>query len=131
LPISAVIHSEPATVHLLAKEGLLALDRAIHINKVRMGKTSWLAGPYINGNPDIEDVADVAEELVEVGIGHLESEVADEEGLGRRVLLNGADGPSRVVHDDASAFESAVVLGLNGCLCLLDTFKLDISESIE
>ncbi len=97
-----------------------------------MGETSWLAGSSVNGNTDVNDVSNVAEKLVEISVGHLESEVADEERLGGCVL--GAwlvGGLVLVVDDQTTAFEDLLVLGFDGCGGLLDGLKLDISKSAK
>lgn len=98
-----------------------------------MGETSRLAGAAVDSDPDVQHVADVAEHAVEVGVGHLEGEVADEEGLGGGVLglVGGGLAAARVghvVHDDAAAFEDGHVLGLDGLLGDVDGLELDVSE---
>ena len=95
-----------------------------------MRESSRLSGTAINSNTDIDDVGDVAEQLVQVGIGHLEGEVADEEGLGGGVL--GLDGRARlghVVDDEAAAFEDGLVALVDGVAGGFDVFELDVSES--
>ncbi len=79
-----------------------------------MSETSWLAGAAVNGNTNVDNVLDVAEKLVQVGVGHLESEVADEEGLGWGVLGAVLGGVGHVVDDHAAAGEDGVVEGLDG-----------------
>lgn len=65
-----------------------------------MRESSRLARAAVDGDADVNDVCDVAEELVEVCVGHLEGEVADEEGLGGGVLgLDGVAGLGHVVYD--------------------------------
>lgn len=95
-----------------------------------MSESSWLTSAAVNGNTDVNDVLDVAEQLVKIGIGHLESEVADEEGLGWGVLLAGLLGVGHVVDDHAAAGEEGVVEVLDGLGGGLDVLELDISESI-
>lgn len=95
-----------------------------------MGKSSRLASTSINSNTDIDDVSNVTEELVEISIGHLESEVADEEGLGGWVGGIFTAGCVHVVDDEAAAFEHGFVLGFDGLGGLLDGFEFNVSESI-
>lgn len=125
----AVVESQNAAVDLLALEGLHALHGAGNIDEVGVGETSWLAGASVDGNADIENVLNVTEHLVKVGIGHLEGEVANEERLGRGVcnLIWAVLG--HVVHDQSSALEGSLVLGLDGSGCLLRAFKLDVCET--
>jgi hypothetical protein len=97
-----------------------------------VGETSWLTGSSVNGNTDVDDVSNVAEQLVEISVGHLESEVADEERLGGLVLFAWlVGGLVLVVDDHTAAFEDGFVLGFDGCGGLVDGLKLDISKSAK
>lgn len=93
----AVIKSQCAPVDLLALKSLHALGGALLINEVGMSESSWLASTSVNGNTDVNDISNITEELVEIGIGHLEGKVADEEGLGWRVRHVLTAGPVLVV----------------------------------
>lgn len=96
-----------------------------------MCESSRLAGAAVNSDADIDHVGDVAEQLVQVGIGHLEGEVADEEGLGGGVLgLDGVAGLGHVVDDEAAAFEDGLVALLDGVAGGLDVFEFDVAESV-
>ena len=125
----AVVHSQLATIHLLAVKLLPACDGAFDVHEVCMCEASWLASPSVDGNPDIEDIADITEELVEIGIGHLEGEVADEEGLGWGALCLGTIGLGHVVHDQLPAFERRLVFSIDGSFSLLHGLELNVSES--
>lgn len=125
----AEIDSQFASIDLLAHKLLQTLHSAIHINEVCVCETSWLAGTSINGNPDIDNIANVTEELVEIGIRHLEGKVANEEGLGGRIGGGAALGLGHVVDNEAAAFHDGLVLGLNGIGSLFDSLEFNISES--
>lgn len=133
LPESAVIHSQLAAVHFLAVKDLQPLGGALNVNKICVRETSWLAGAPVDGNPDVEDIADITEELVEIGIGQLVGEVTDEERLGRAAFPLWRWMPRRmdlVVHDQPSALVYALILRRNGSSGLLNCFELKKSESI-
>jgi hypothetical protein len=63
-----------------------------------------LTGTSVNGNPDINDISNITEELVQVGVGHLEGKVAYEESLGWRVLLSPLTGLGLVVDNKTATF---------------------------
>jgi hypothetical protein len=128
---STEIHSQGTAIDLLPHKSFLALNSTLHIDEVSVSETSWLAGSSINGNTDINDASNVTEELVEICVGHLEGEVADEEGLWGRVLSVLALGLVHVVDDEAAAFEDGLVLGFDGGGGLVDGFEFDIAESVK
>lgn len=128
---SAVIDSQGASVDDLTGEELLSLDGALSIDEVSVCKTSWLAGVSVNGNSDIKHVANLAEELVQVGIGHLEGKVADEEGLGwliERAVLEA--GLGNVVDSKRAALKDTQVLSRNGVSSLLSGLELNICKAV-
>jgi hypothetical protein len=96
-----------------------------------VGEASWLAGTSIDGNTDIDDISNVTEELVEICVGHLEGEIADEESLGGGVLSPLALCPVHVVDDEAAALEDGLVLGFDGGGGLFDAFEFDVAESVS
>jgi hypothetical protein len=129
-PASAVVNSQFATVNFLANKCSQTLSSTFHIDEIRVGETSWLASTPINGNSDINDILNITEELVEISIGHLEGEVADEEGFGRRV---GRIIPRRfchIVNDKSATFKDCLMLSLNGGGGFFDRSEFDISESV-
>lgn len=126
---SAVINSQLATVDLLVLKCFKALRCAFHINEICVCETSWLASASVDGYSDINDIADIAEELVEISIRHLECKVANEQGLAGWVVDSVALGLRLVVHNQSAAFENTLVLGLNGGSSLRGAFEFDISES--
>lgn len=96
-----------------------------------MSESSRLAGATVNGDADVDDVGDVAEQLVQVGVGHLKGQVADEEGLGGGVLgLGGGAGLGHVVYDEAAALEDGLVALLDGVARAFDVFEFDVTESV-
>lgn len=96
-----------------------------------MGKTSWLAGPSVDGDPDVKYVSDVTEKLVEISIGHLESKVADKEGLGWWVhALRAVTGLVYVVDNEAAAFVDLLMLGFNGSGCLVNGLIFNVTKSL-
>jgi len=78
---SAEINPQLATINLSPHKSFSALGGALHINKVSVGETSWLASTSVNRNPDIDDISNITEELVEISVGHLEGKVANEQSL--------------------------------------------------
>lgn len=59
----AVIHLQCSAIHGLPLQHLLGLLRSLDVDEVGVGKASRLSGAAVNGDADIEDVADVAEEV--------------------------------------------------------------------
>merc|ERR1719262_1720681 len=126
----AEIDSQLSSINLLSNQCLLPLDGTLNIHEIRVGESSRLASTSIDSNTDIDDISDVTEELVEISIRHLESEVADEEGLGGWVGGIFTAGCVHVVDDEAAAFEHGLVLGFDGLGSLFDGFEFDVSESL-
>lgn len=126
---SREVNTERSVVDRLALENLKSLLSGRNISEVSVSESSWLTSATVNGNTDVNNVLDVAEQLVEIGIGHLKSEVADEQSLGWGVLLAGLLGVGHVVDDHAAAGEEGVVEVLNGLGGGLNVLELDVSES--
>lgn len=95
-----------------------------------MCESSWLSSASVNGNPDINDVADVAEKLVEVGIRHLEGKVSNEEGLGRRANLVFTLRLCHVVDNETATLHYGLVASFNSSSGFGNFSELDIAESI-
>jgi hypothetical protein len=95
-----------------------------------MCETSWLAGASVNGYSDINDISNITEEPVEVGIGHLKGKIANEQSLGRWVGFALAGGLGHVVHDEAAAFKDGLVLGFDSSSGLLSRLEFDITKSV-
>lgn len=87
-----------------------------------MREPSRLARPSVNGDADIDDVSDLAEEVVEFAVGHVEGHVPDEEGAGwlRNTIVAGAKGRLAAyggeLDGEAAAFERLVVVVVDGAL---------------
>ena len=96
-----------------------------------MCETSGLTGASIDGNSDINDIANIAEELVEISIGHFECQVADEEGLGRWVGFIFASGDGLVVDYESAPFINCLVLCFNGGGCLFSGCEFNVSKSVD
>lgn len=103
-----------------------------------MCEPSRLSRPAINGNANIDHIADAAEEVVEIAVSHLEGHVADEKGLGggvprqakavrARFQLRGLEGG--VLDGEAAAFEELLVEGCDGFRGRVGGFEVDIAES--
>jgi len=129
----AEVDAEWPSVDDLSVKGLPRLGGTLDVNKVSVGEASGLAGPAVDGNTDVNDVANVAEKVVQVLVGHLERHVADEDGLGRGI---GYVFPVVGLHlglvelaDEVAALEDLHVEVLDGRLGVLDGLVLDVSES--
>lgn len=131
----AEVDAEWPSVDDLSVKGLPRLGGTLDVNKVSVGEASGLAGPAVDGNTDVNDVANVAEKVVQVLVGHLERHVADEDGLGRGI---GYVFPVVGLHlglvelaDEVAALEDLHVEVLDGRLGVLDGLVLDVSESVR
>lgn len=103
-----------------------------------MREPPWLSRSAINGNTNINHIADAAEKVVEIAVSHLEGHVADEKGLGRGILrLAGAVGAGfqlrglegGVLDGEAAAFEELLVEGCDGFRGRFGGFEVDVAES--
>jgi hypothetical protein len=103
-----------------------------------MREPSRLSRSAINGNTNIDHIADAAEEVVEIAVSHLEGHVADEKGLGGRILrLAGAVGAGfqlrglegGILDGKAAAFEELLMQGFDGFRGRFGGFEVDIAES--
>lgn len=95
-----------------------------------MGKAPWLARPAVDGDPDVDDVVDIPEQVVEVAVCQIERHVADEECLRRRVQLF-LWGKIRLceLDDNTAALKDLHVHSFNGAFGGRDTVESDISEA--
>lgn len=67
----------PAVGSLAAEDGQCSLS-ARNVDEVSVGKAPWLARPAVDSHPDVDDVVDVPEDVVEVAIRQIERDVSDE-----------------------------------------------------
>lgn len=133
----AKVDPQPPAVDFLVLKVLLRGFSAGDIDEVGVGETSGLAGTSVDGDSDVENIPDVAEEVVEVFVGHLEGHVANEERLGG--LLGGARGTGRdaglaadvVLHGQATALEDLLVERLQGGGGVLYSVELDVAETVH
>lgn len=123
-----VVNPEGTVVNRLALELLHGLLSRRDISEISVSESTWLAGAAVNGNTDVNDVLDIAEQLVQVGVGHLEWEIADKEGLGWGVLGTVGLRVDHVVDNHAAAGEEGVVKVLDGLGGGGDVLEGDISE---
>ena len=104
-----------------------------------MGEASGLACPAVDGDTDVHDVADIAEEIVQVLVRHLKRHVANEERLCGRVGLVVAAGTAGLgvglslveLADEVAALEDLHVKVVDGSLGVFDVLELDVSESTQ
>lgn len=78
---STIIHSQVTAINFFIREDFLALGGTLNIDEISVCESSRLTGSSIYGDTDIGNVADFTEELVEIGVGHFEGEVANEKSL--------------------------------------------------
>ena len=133
----AEVNTEWPAVDDLSVQRLLRHGGTLDVNEVSVGEASGLAGPAVDSDTDINDVANVAEKVVQVLVRHLERHVADEEGLGRGVggvclvaVLPALLGLVELA-DQVAALEDLHIEVLNGRLGVLNALVLDVSESVE
>ena len=134
----AEVDAERPSVDDLSVQGLPRLGSTLDVNEVSVGEASGLAGPAVDGDTDVNDVANVAEKVVQVLVGHLERHVADEDGLGRGAgdvwLLVGVPGLFLglvELANQVAALEDLHVEVLDGRLGVLNALVLDVSESVK
>lgn len=94
-----------------------------------MSEASWLTSTSVNSNSNLNYVADRFENSVQISIGHLEGQVADEEGLRWLRWLTGAAGGILIVDNETATLQDSLVLGLNGGVGLVNASELDVTES--
>jgi hypothetical protein len=118
----------------LVPQDLRSLLGAWDIQEIGMGKPTWLARSTIDSNPDIENIANVAEEFVQIPVGHFERHVANEESSARRVVLGaslrtGTRAGSMDLDGHASAVQDLLVLLNDGLLGRGGVFIFDESKT--
>jgi hypothetical protein len=106
-----------------------------------MCEASRLARPPVDGDSDVHNVANAAEEIVQVLVRHLEGHVADEKGLGglvdsivaataaaaaRRVCLLAV-----VLDNKVAAFEDLHIEVVDSGTGVVDGLELYVTESRE
>lgn len=105
-----------------------------------MRKTPWLTRSAINGDPNVDDITDTTEEIIQISVGHLEGHVTDEQGLAWRVLgptgglLWSALARLRSVgmsegYRQTAAFKCLLMEGIDSSLCAFGGLKFNITET--
>lgn len=82
---SAEVNPQIPPVEFLALKILGCDLSALCVQEVCVCETSRLTGSAVNGNPHIQNVLHVTEEVVQIFVAHFVGHVANEEGLGRWV----------------------------------------------
>lgn len=141
----AVVDAQAAAIGLLLGQHAQGLHGALDVNEVGVGEAPRLAGAAIDCDAHVDHIPDAAEQVVQVAICHLERHVADEEGLGGRILGSLGSLSSRaaraarvhffagvcgVLYDEATAFEELLVQGGNGVGRGIDLFEVDIPKAV-
>ena len=136
-----VVKSQHSPVRLLPLEMLHALHRTLDVHEISMRKSSWLPGPSVDGDADIDHILYALEEIVQVTVGHLEGHVADKEGLGwwvqrlvragwvLRAVVEGAGLKGGVLDGEAAAFKELLVQVFDGSCGRLDVLEVDVAKS--
>ena len=78
----AEVHAELPSVNGLLHQNLPRPSGAGNIDEVGVSKASGLAGSPVDGDTDVHDITNVAEEIIQVLVRHLKRHVSDEESLG-------------------------------------------------
>lgn len=99
-----------------------------------MGETSRLAGSSVNGDTDIEDVANLSEKIVQVFVRHFERHVANEQGLAWSVRLSGLSQVRPfafpvILNGYATALEDFLVARLDSLASIFYVLECDIAKS--
>lgn len=119
-PRSAVrrkVYAQLSSVVLLGLQELRGSFGALDVDKVGMCKASWLTGSPIDCHSDVQDILDLAEQVIEILVAHFVGEVTDEQRLRGRVdelviVGWGSSGGLRaygILHDQASTLEDLAV----------------------
>lgn len=126
---TGVVDPQVTAIDLLASQLLHTSSGALLIGELSMGETSWLAGTSVDCNSDVNNVADILEQSIQIGIGHLEGQISDEKCLAWRVLRSFSWLRSNlVVADDFATCELGIIESLDGSSSFLDRGKVDIAE---
>lgn len=113
-----------------------------------MGEPPRLARASVDGDAHVDDVADLAEELVQLAVRHIEGHVADEEGArgladacgaaaagaGEAVVAAGAGGGGAgagVLDGEAPAGEGGVVVVADGGRGGVDRGEVHVAETVR
>lgn len=105
-----------------------------------MRKPSGLTGSSVNGDSNIDDVADTSEKIVEITVGHLEGHVANEQSLAWWVLgtviswwsalasLGLSVGVGKGDHQ-TTTFKRLLIECINSRLCDFGSLKFNVTKS--
>lgn len=95
-----------------------------------MGESSGKASLAVDGDPHVDDIADVFEEVIEFPVAHVEGQVADIEGLGRWFGPHvGSEVRGGVLNNDATSLEDLRVHSFNSAGGSLSRVVRDVSKS--
>ena len=103
--------------------------RALNVGEVSVDEAPGLSGAAVHGDANVSAARDVLEELVEVLVGGVERQVADEQGLGLGVGLDAHIGAVDVLDVQATAVERGLVHVLNGLGGLSEVGVLNVGKS--
>lgn len=132
----AVVNSENSTANFLIIQLVKGFYRTLGVNKVRVGKSSWLAGSAINRDANISNILDVLEEVIQVAVCHVKRQIADEQSARLLIfaLLELATKlwlipPVRILDRDTTAVQRLAVHVRNGSLRAFLLDEINITES--
>ena len=130
----AKVNPQLSAVDHLFFQKLPRLLGALDVDEVGVGEAAGLACTAVDGDTNVGDVLDVAEEVVKVLVGHLEGHVADEEDIAGRVvrrLGTASGGGSNLVEldDEVAALEDLHVEALDGGLGVVEVLVLHVGEA--
>lgn len=129
-------------MNLLGGEDLLCLSGALDVEQIAVGEASWLTSPSVNGDSHINNVLDIAEQVIEIFVGHVEGHVANEKGLGWVVdaggTIEGSSSPVAVVESLSGAVRLngetttlvwLLVQAVHGLCSVFRVLEFNIAES--
>ena len=106
-----------------------------------MRETPRLPGTTVDGDPNVDDIPDALEQVIQVAVSHFERHVANEESLGRwierfRFKASTTAWGQRltlvcsILHSKATTLEELLIESLD-CFCgLFSSFKINVTKSV-
>lgn len=97
-----------------------------------MTETAGLASASVDGDADVADTVDAAEQIAQVAVGHFVGHVANEEGVGGgKTVVERGPSSVGVGDDDAATFVVGHVEFFDGSGGGFGVLELDVAETAE
>lgn len=105
-----------------------------------MSEASWLTGPSVNGDSYVNNILDIAEQVIKIFVRHVEGHVANEKGLAwiigstvresSRGVVDLFSGAVRL-NGEATTLEWLLIQGLHSLCSVLRVGEFNVAKSVH